>query len=337
MFFERKRTNGGFFSSLEVTEKPIDKWKVLVKKRLLTLSRVPLFDSKAKIFTIGSCFAEEIRKALTQSSMTCLPMYRNISFDPKSAKVDTLPEREHMNYYNSFSILQELERAEKSWRQEPDDLWELPNVTIKDSKIVRQKGSVAYQDPYRRLVFANTREALWDIIEQINTVMSEGIRSADVVFITLGMTETFFQKKTGKAVNQFPLYGGGVGKEETFFRNSSFEDNLENLRRSIAILQRLNPRAKTVITVSPVPLNRTFTAQDIFVANMHSKSTLRAAVGEVVSETDQATYFPAYEVVMAAGISGFKDDMLHVQPKLAEQIVRAFIEAHLDTSPSTSQ
>ena len=60
---------------------------------------------------MGSCFAEEIRVALTNRQIACVPRYREISFDPARAVVDTLPEREHMNFYNTFTVRLQIEQA----------------------------------------------------------------------------------------------------------------------------------------------------------------------------------------------------------------------------------
>ena len=322
-----------FFEKLLIAPRPNRKWEVLHQSRALTLTGAPLFHVTDKIFTIGSCFAEEIRKALTRRAVTCFPAYGKIAIDPSRMRIDTLPHREHMNYYNTFSIRQELERAAGLWVQDRSDVWTLPNRRIQDGQLVVGEGTV-HQDPYRRLVFGATPDDLWDALDQINAVMREGLVEADVVLMTLGMTEVFRKRNNGLVCNQVPVYGGGAGLRETYAHSSTFAENLHNVRRTLQLIRELNPRAKVVVTVSPVPLHRSFADADIFVTNMQSKSTLRAVAGEIVREFDWVTYFPAYEIVNGFGSAAFKpEDLLHVKEEVAHLIVETFMSLHAIAGP----
>ncbi|MDH5694945.1 MAG: GSCFA domain-containing protein, partial [Gammaproteobacteria bacterium] len=104
-----------FFNQAQYSDRVNKKWEVLYESRCLTVKNNRRFNLNQKFFTIGSCFAEEIRKALSARKVSCYPEYRNIDIDPQRMIIDTLPAREHMNYYNTFSIRQELERAAGLW------------------------------------------------------------------------------------------------------------------------------------------------------------------------------------------------------------------------------
>ena len=310
--------------------KPNAKWAVFQKTRKMTLPVNRVFSRAQKFFTIGSCFAEEIRKALVAQNVVCLPEYSRIKVDPNRMRIDTLPAREHMNYYNTFSIRQEFERVAGLWQQEEGDFWTLPNRAIDNAMVVRGDGQV-FQDPYRRLVFGSCEADLWDAIQQVNEAFTAGVRAADVFVITLGMTEVFRKLSDGRVANQIPVYAGGGGLAETEFHNSDYLENLRNMEVTLSLIREINPEAQIVLSVSPVPLERTFSGEDVFVANMQSKSTLRAVAGAIVRRYDFVHYFPGYEIVSGIGAAAYDErDMVHIKPEIVEVIVAAFVNTHFE-------
>jgi hypothetical protein len=314
-----------------VTDTPNKKWENFFRERELTLKRRPIYNASSTFFMIGSCFAEEIRKALSPYQK-CYPEYQNIRFDTSSTLVDTLQVgRYHMNYYNSFSIRQEFERALGVWLQEPDDLWFLPNRKIEKGRLIvsKNESDVVYQDPYRRNIFASNKSELFDVINQINAEMRRGLEKAEVIVITLGMTEIFKIKKNGRVCNQVPLYGGGAGLRETTFHDSNFSENLDNMDSTIKAIKVINPRARIILSVSPVPLHRSFGPDDIFTNNFSSKSILRSVVSTLVQRYPDIVYFPSFEIVWGIGSDAYEDrDLLHVKPAVVREIIKLFALAH---------
>jgi|GEM_PF-1217538 hypothetical protein len=297
------------------------KWAQFVESDRISIAPEPFLSPNDRIFAIGSCFAEEIRKALAQLNMAMLPDYASVAIDRKHNLVDTLPERPHLNYYNSFTIRQEFERIVGEWEQAPDDHWRVRHKRWTERK--------AFQDPYRRLVFARTASDLNATIANLNAVMRGGFEQANVFLMTFGMIEVFVNRRNGRVVGQKPLYGGGGGAEESDFLQSGFEDNLSNVRRICDIILSRKPEARIIMTVSPVGLERTFSGKDIYVANMEGKSVLRAVLGQVEREYSQVRYFPAYELVMSNGMAGFKEDGRHVRDDVVQAIMQAFVRAHV--------
>lgn len=318
-----------FFNQFEATDHPNKKWEALFQSGTLTIANKRIFDLKQQFFMIGSCFAEEIRKALNTRSVKCHPEYHRIQLDPDTMQIDTLPLREHMNYYNTFSIRQELERASGLWVQDPLDIWKVHGRSIKDGKVYSCEGSEVYQDPYRRLVFGKTAGDLWNAIDQINRVMKQGLEAADVLIMTLGMTEVFKKKNNGLVCNQIPVYGGGSGLKETTFHSSDYQENLDNLRITFRLLREINPNIQVVLTVSPVPLQRSFGPNDIFVNNYESKCTLRAVAAQICRELPWVHYFPSFEIVWGIGVTAYQSrDRLHVKEEVVDRIIDIFISSH---------
>jgi hypothetical protein len=122
------------------------------------------------------------------------------------------------------------------------------------------------------------------------------------------MTEIFVNRASGKVANQKSDYYAGGGRIETEFRQASFAENLAVMERIADLITAEKPGTLIYVTVSPVPLQRTFSGQDVYVANNLSKSTLRAALGQLAVNRKNVRYFPSYEMVMAARDEAWEAD-----------------------------
>jgi len=92
----------------------------------------------------------------------------------------------------------------------------------------------------------------------------------------------------------------------------------------------MNPDAHVVVTVSPVPLERTFSGKDIVIASVEGKSILRAAAAEFSDAYTNVTYFPAYELVTMMGEEAYQGcDLRHVNDHVVQMIMKAFMETHV--------
>lgn len=290
-------------------------WKRFMTDHMVTSAPHPLVKKTDRFFLMGSCFAEEIRLALetTLGADKVGPDYRQVRFDPALAQVDEIPDRNHLNTYNAYSVLQEIERLLGLWEPAADDYWQV------DGRI---------QCPYRRLVFANTPALFSQISADLTRVLRQGFDAADHFVFTFGMTEVFVNKQSGKIANQKPGYGLGGGVDETTYHRAGFSENLGVILRLVDLITAAKPKARIFCTVSPVPLKRTFSGEDIFVANTLSKSTLRAVLAEVAEQRANVTYFPSYEAVISGGDAAWEEDGRHVQRPVVEAITRTFVKTY---------
>lgn len=297
-------------------------WKEWYSDGVFSIPKKPIFGSSDVVFTIGSCFAAEVRAALTNRQITCLPDYGSVSMAKDRYKIDTLPKQLHMNYYNTFSIRQEFERCVGEWQPDDDDVWEIKASPWGEDK--------AYQDPYRRTVVGRTKDDLLDAIRLSSACIQSGFEQATSFFITLGLTEVWKKKNNGLIACQEPGYLGGGGLAETEFHQSGINENLANVVKCVEMINLHKGRdTPIVITVSPVPLAKTWSTNDIYSSNTRSKSTLRAVAGEVADSFDNVTYFPSFEIVTAIGREAFKEDGRHVNPNVVAIIMDAFLKAHM--------
>lgn len=290
-------------------------WKRFMLDRAVTFVPDPCLRRSDRFFLMGSCFAEEIRLALDRQlgPGRVGPDLSGVEFDPATAQIDQIPLKNHMNTYNAFSVLQEMERILGLWTPAPDDYW------LVEGRL---------QCPYRRLVFADTAEIYADICARLDAALRAGFHAADHFVFTFGMTEVFINRKSGKIANQKPGYGLGGGAAETDYHRATFAENMDAIGRIVDLIAGVKPRARIFVTVSPVPLKRTFSGEDIFAANTLSKATLRTVLAEIAAARPQVTYFPSYEAVLAAGDAAWEPDGRHVRRPVVEEITRSFVASY---------
>ena len=157
---------------------------------------------------------------------------------------------------------------------------------------------------------------------------------ADFVIYTLGVAPVFFEKATGRFVpHQAEDFRQFRFLADHEYRTSTVEQNVANLRAILAILRRVKPGIRLVLTVSPVPLTATFEMESAVVADCVSKSVLRAAAHEFLKEAGaDVVYWPSYEMVRWIGghtggaFGGDDGSNHHVTDALVTDIVELFVE-----------
>jgi hypothetical protein len=100
------------------------------------------------------------------------------------------------------------------------------------------------------------------------------------------------------------------------------------ISRIVELITAAKPNARIFCTVSPVPLKRTFSGDDIFVANSLSKATLRTVLVEIAAAQPNVTYFPSYEAVISGGDAAWEGDGRHVQRPVVEAITQTFVKTY---------
>jgi hypothetical protein len=299
-------------------------WTFFTKQPQFAGRFPPLLGPDTRIFTMGSCFAAELRDALRRTGTEAYPRYRDIN--PVSGKhlVVSDPPPDWTNHYHTFAIRQEFELALGVLKRPPDIVIEVQNKEA--NRILN--APVVYQDPMRLSIFATSREELEILSTKIDQIIREGIETADVLVITLGLTEIFRHRQTGLVYAKAPETGiGGGAHADTKFTQSTFAQNYENVRAVIDLVLARYPEKKIVISVSPVPLGVTFSDTDIATANTESKSILRTVAGQIAREYPASvSYFPSYEMATALPIAVFQEDRRHVLPEFADKVVRTFRE-----------
>jgi hypothetical protein len=299
-----------------------DLWRASDRGGTITVPTVPIIRPDSSVFAMGSCFAVEIRDALRRRGFTVLPRYHDLEFDPAHQMVGKLPDRDNVNHYDTFTIRQEFEQAfGEADPPGPADFWRIDSADARSD--VPLGGDELHQDPFRKRVFADSAGGLADLSAGIDRCIRDAVARADVFVITLGLIETWRDRATGRYLCRVPHPDL---RDRSEFVLSDFASNLDNVRRVCSLIATHRPGTRIILTVSPVALGRTFTDRDIVVANMESKSVLRAVAGQVDREFDQVTYWPSYEIAMREDV--FEDDGRHVTRQGVDKIVGAFLRAH---------
>jgi hypothetical protein len=124
------------------------------------------------------------------------------------------------------------------------------------------------------------------------------ISEAKVLIFTSGTSVGFFDaekrpiipKSQSSTVNALFL-------KQSRARKITVSENVENLRFIVTAARIINPAIKVVLTVSPVPLGRSFEVDSALIGDCISKSTLRIAVDEVLDdEIPNVFYWPSFEI-----------------------------------------
>jgi hypothetical protein len=228
---------------------------------------------------------------------------------------DTL-SRGALNKYAASSIVDELRRIVLGT--------ELPHEGL----IEIEPGK--WFDPHAAALKATDYETAIDSRRRLNSAISR-VKDAKVVFLTLGLIESWFDTVTQLPWNRAP---GGMPlmrmADRLEFVSYTYDEIVRDMVEVIRlILDRVNPDMRFIITVSPVPFHATFKEQDILVANSASKSTLRAICDDVFGKFDCVDYFPSYELVtLSPRDKAWESDQLHVRPEMVRHIMTQFYGAY---------
>jgi hypothetical protein len=283
-------------------------------------------DVKDRVSTFGSCFAQHIGHRLKARGFN----YLDVEPAPKE-----LPSAQHAQhgygiysgrYGNVYTTLQMWQLFQEAFGEFTcDEVWE-------------HEGR--FHDPLRPNIFPNG----FDSAEQVLAERAKHLaavrtlfESSDVLVFTMGLTECWTNRETGLAYPTVP--GATVGRFDAgahVFRNLDFDENRRCMQQLLGGLRAVNPRARVLLTVSPVPLTATYEDRHVLVSTVHSKSLLRVLAGELQASEENVDYFPSYEIVTGAPFRSmfFRSNLRNVADEGVDYVMSHFFKAHgAGTSP----
>lgn len=277
---------------------------------------------KSKFFCVGSCFAREVEDAIEDLGFEALTKTNAIAMIESDldlfSRAPGVMGRPHafLNRYNSGSMR---------------DLMKSVVSGTADESLFYENGSNLYHD-YALSRFLSPLP-FEKAVERRSKVMEMYYRSAleaDVFVFTLGLCESFYDQDGQRFLNVTPDPRTAAGHSINF-RFLNYIDNLNLISELSETVMKIRPEATFVYTVSPVPLDSTFTGSDIIVANTRAKSTLVAAAQDSCDEMANSYYFPSYEMVTLSDPTlAWLWDRKHVSPKMVSHIMDRFIERHCE-------
>ncbi|MBL4813428.1 MAG: GSCFA domain-containing protein [Rhodobacteraceae bacterium] len=270
------------------------------------------------IFAIGSCFARNVEKALENAGKRVLS--REFSLGEIGESLG-----DAANFFNKYSIHSVLN--EFTWALERDKfpgeevLYEIGEGTYFDAQL----GMAKLDFPVKTIL--EFRHRYLDAMAKI--------ADADVIILTLGYVETWYDRELQLYLNVIPPMLAIKAEPDRFeFRVLSYADVLEGLNGlyDLLIKHRTKP-LKMLVTVSPVPLLATFRDMDVLVANAYSKAVQRAALDEFLLDKQGVDYFPSYEFVTLSSpeVAWSRNDYRHVSGDVVNRIMSNVLTRYIPT------
>ncbi|MCJ2087484.1 GSCFA domain-containing protein [Methylobacterium sp. E-005] len=263
------------------------------------------------VFTIGSCFARAIE-----------PRFASLGFDVPVASF-TVPQSEFpwpaphlLNEYNAGTIFQRIDSVYGSF-------------SYSDSAGI-ERSADGYLDLFLHI---NQRPINMDrLLRRRKEIFDlyNSIKRSSALIITLGLTECWFDEESRCYLNKAPSRSSVVNQPGRFlFHRMDYNDVVMRLCQSIDLMNSFGKK-KILLTVSPVPVEATFTLQDAIIANYQSKSTLRAAAQTIYERFDNVEYFPSYEIAASGGCGSFAGDNVHVTQETVDLIMSVLSQSFID-------
>ncbi len=157
--------------------------------------------------------------------------------------------------------------------------------------------------------------------------LARAVKAADVVVFTLGLTEGWEDIATGLPFAACPgTQSGTFDPARHRFVNYRAAAIRADLEASLDHIHALNPEARLLLTVSPVPLTASASGQHVLVATMRSKSVLRGVAGELAEDDARVDYFPSYEIITGAPTASrfFEPNLRSVRPEGVAMVMDHF-------------
>jgi GSCFA family protein len=272
------------------------------------------------IFCIGSCFARNIEGALIDFGFDCA------SIPAPELQRDGL-QSETLTKFSTVAMLSELR-----WALDPDAPF--------DDTLLLCHDDGSFTDPHSRHgVSRVSREEALAARHRVIEAM-RAIRRSDVVILTLGLVEAWYDNELGIYLNEAPAFPVA---QKSFGRFSlhvlDYRQNLAALQSIYALLTAKLPRCpRILLTVSPVPFTSTFSDKDVVVANTYSKATLRAVAQDFAEPYEAVDYVPVYEAVInSSAEAAWKRDRIHVTDAAVRANVLHFLANYLGDPDKSSQ
>lgn len=272
-----------------------------------------------KVATAGSCFAQHISKRLRAGGFQYF-----LAEPPPVSSEEAVAERRgfydfsarYGNVYTARQLLQMFDRAH-GYFCPLDDHWELHNGR--------------FADPFRPRIepdgFASVESLRQDRDHHLQCVR-DMFATLDVFVFTLGLTECWISALDGAAYPVAPGTAGGTYDPKRHrFVNFTMKEVVSDMNQFLAKLALVNPKARVILTVSPVPLVATAADRHVLVSTVYSKSVLRVAAEELEREHAHVQYFPSYEIITGPHAQGqyFGPDRRSVTEAGVNHVMKIFM------------
>ncbi|AGT08527.1 GSCFA domain-containing protein [Paracoccus aminophilus] len=265
------------------------------------------------VFTIGSCFARNIESALKNRG------YSVPAFEYRLPKEElygvTQQQSGFLNKYTPQSMLQEIAFA-------------FGDTDGSEYLIEVQGGWIDGQCHSNKPV---SLERALARRQEVRDLYRTAIKDAGLVIITFGLIEAWWDRANQNYLNATPYPSMISAHQERFdFEILDPIDAINCATKTVELIREHGGADTNImVTVSPIPLQRTFAPDDVLTANCYSKSVLRVAAEAVVNKFDRADYYPSYESISVSDPDAtWEDDMVHVKLGAVKENVERMIDIY---------
>ncbi|MCO5132371.1 MAG: GSCFA domain-containing protein [Xanthobacteraceae bacterium] len=279
-----------------------------------------------KIATAGSCFAQHIARHLGASGYNYF-----VTEPPHPLMSETIARKlsygtfstRYGNLYTAKQLIQLFQRAygefspkDSIWRNDAGRFVDALRPTILPSGYVSEE------------------ECLNDRSYHLKAVRRL-FEECDIFVFTLGLTECWISNLDGTVYPVCPGVSGGVFSASDYsFKNFTAKEVYDDLAAFYGKLLSVNPDARVLLTVSPVPLVASASGNHVLSATTYSKACLRVAAEQFIADFPSCGYFPSYEVITGSYNRGryFAEDLRSVTEEGVQHVMRLFFKHMTDES-----
>lgn len=301
-------------------------WKPSVAE-LYPLSITDLYSKKFSIniddsvATCGSCFAQHIGKRLQKKGYNYIdvePQPKQMLNDEAKSLGYGIYSARYGNVYTSRQLVQLFDRAFGELKF--NEVWKNKEGSFVDAFRPNLCGN-GYDSEQK--VLDEQKEHLANVRKMFETL--------DVFVFTMGVTETWVNKVTGAVYPICPGVTAGEFNPELYeFVNLDYATILDEMETFFAKLKEVNPTAKVLLTVSPVPLTATAENRHVLISTMASKAILRAVADQLYRKYDFVDYFPSYDIIMSPPFKSmfFKNNLRSIHEEGVDFVMSHFFAEH---------
>ncbi len=278
-------------------------------------------DRRTKVATAGSCFAQHIARHLQENGYNYYvtePGHSVLPEDIRKSNNYGLFSARFGNIYTARQLLQLFQRAYNIFHPVEDCWQEADDVFVDPFRPTAQPGG-----------FISELELRLDREQHLAAVRTM-FEKLDVFVFTLGLTECWISRRDGAVFPICPgVEGGEFDEQRHAFCNETAEDVINEMSAFLLHLARVNPQARVILTVSPVPLAATARRdQHVLTATTYSKSVLRVAAETLAGRFPHVAYFPSYEIITGAFSRGsyYADDLRNVLESGVSHVMGLFMK-----------
>ena len=214
-----------------------------------------------RVASAGSCFAQEVARVLRRAGCNFLATE---DVPPGGDETHANFSAQFGNVYTTRQLVQLFARASgtfspalEAW-QGPDGRW---------------------VDPFRPRMVPGGFDTAGDVVaarDRHLAAVARMFEELDVFIFTFGLTEGWRHCRDGAALPLAPGVAGGEWDPGEFaFVNARVSDMVEDMLRVVDQLAAVNPGARVVLTVSPVPIVATLEDRHVLTSSTYTKSALR--------------------------------------------------------------